>query len=43
MKWKTLFLINSFACLLLAVINNLDPYFFLLCIGNVLGLILVEE
>jgi len=43
MKWKTLFLINIFACLLLAVINNLDPYFILLCIGNVLGLILVEE
>ena len=43
MKWKTLFLINIFACLLLAVINNLDPYFILLCIGNVLGRILVEE
>jgi uncharacterized membrane protein len=43
MKWKTLFLINIFACLFLAVINNLDPYFILLCIGNVVGLILVEE
>jgi hypothetical protein len=41
MKWKTLFLINIFACLLLAFTSN--NLFFLLCIANVLGLILVEE
>ena len=41
MKWKTLFLINIFACLLLAFTSS--NLFFLLCIANVVGLILVEE